>query len=60
MTNEVRLGIAGDNVNSLWASQPHFPALPASPTESVAVVLRGLDGALCDGTIRKALSAGCR
>ena len=31
MTNKIRLGFVGANVNSTWASQSHFPALLASP-----------------------------
>ena len=31
MSEKVRLGFVGANVNSTWASQSHFPALLASP-----------------------------
>ena len=31
MTNKIRLGFVGANVNSTWAGQSHFPALLASP-----------------------------
>ena len=31
MTNKIRLGFVGANVNSTWATQSHFPALLASP-----------------------------
>ena len=31
MTDKLRLGFVGANVNSTWASQSHFPALLASP-----------------------------
>ncbi len=31
MSNKLRLGFVGANVNSTWASQSHFPALLASP-----------------------------
>ena len=31
MTDKIRLGFVGANVNSSWASQSHFPALLASP-----------------------------
>ena len=31
MTDKIRLGFVGANVNSTWASQSHFPALLASP-----------------------------
>ncbi len=31
MTEKIRLGFVGANVNSTWASQSHFPALLASP-----------------------------
>ncbi len=31
MTERIRLGFVGANVNSTWASQSHFPALLASP-----------------------------
>ena len=31
MTEKLRLGFVGANVNSTWASQSHFPALLASP-----------------------------
>ena len=31
MSDKIRLGFVGANVNSTWASQSHFPALLASP-----------------------------
>ena len=31
MTDKIRLGFVGANVNSTWAGQSHFPALLASP-----------------------------
>ena len=31
MTDKIRLGFVGANVNSSWASQSHFPAMLASP-----------------------------
>ena len=31
MSERIRLGFVGANVNSVWASQSHFPALLASP-----------------------------
>ena len=31
MADKIRLGYVGANVNSLWASQSHFPAILASP-----------------------------
>ena len=31
MSNKIRLGFVGANVNSTWAGQSHFPALLASP-----------------------------
>ena len=31
MTEKIRLGFVGANVNSTWATQSHFPALLASP-----------------------------
>ena len=31
MTDKIRLGFVGANVNSTWASQSHFPALLSSP-----------------------------
>ena len=38
MTDKIRLGFVGANVNSSWASQSHFPALLASPdVEFIAV-----------------------
>ncbi len=31
MTNKIRLGFVGANINSTWSGQSHFPALMASP-----------------------------
>ncbi len=41
MNKKIRLGFIGANVNSLWASESHFPALLASPdVEMTAVCTR--------------------
>ena len=31
MAEKIRLGFVGANVNSIWSTQSHFPALLASP-----------------------------
>jgi predicted dehydrogenase len=38
MTNKIRLGFVGANVNSTWSSQSHFPALLASPDVELTAV----------------------
>ena len=38
MTDKLRLGFVGANVNSTWASQSHFPALLASADVEIAAV----------------------
>ena len=38
MTNKIRLGFVGANVNSTWSSQSHFPALMASPDVELTAV----------------------
>ena len=38
MSNKIRLGFVGANVNSTWASQSHFPALMASPDVEMTAV----------------------
>ena len=38
MASKIRLGIIGANLRSQWASQSHFPALPASPDWEVTAV----------------------
>ena len=38
MTNKIRLGFVGANVNSIWSSQSHFPALLASPDVELTAV----------------------
>ena len=46
MTNKIRLGFVGANVNSTWSSQSHFPALLASPdVELTAVCTSRLESA---------------
>ncbi|MDA1127681.1 MAG: Gfo/Idh/MocA family oxidoreductase [Chloroflexi bacterium] len=38
MTNKIRLGFVGANVNSTWSSQSHYPALLASPDVELTAV----------------------
>ena len=38
MADKIRLGFVGANVRSTWASQPHFPALLASPDVELTAV----------------------
>ena len=38
MTDKIRLGFVGANVNSTWSSQSHFPALLASPDVEITAV----------------------
>ena len=38
MTEKIRLGFVGANVNSTWSSQSHFPALMASPDVEITAV----------------------
>jgi predicted dehydrogenase len=38
VTNKIRLGFVGANVNSTWSSQSHFPALLASPDVELTAV----------------------
>ena len=38
MTDKIRLGFVGANVNSTWSSQSHFPALMASPDVELTAV----------------------
>ena len=38
MTDKIRLGFVGANVNSTWSSQSHFPALMASPDVEMTAV----------------------
>ena len=38
MTDKIRLGFVGANVNSTWSSQSHFPALLASPDVELTAV----------------------
>ena len=38
MTNKIRLGFVGANVNATWASQSHFPALLSSPDVELTAV----------------------
>ena len=38
MTEKIRLGFVGANVNATWASQSHFPALMASPDVEMTAV----------------------
>ena len=38
MTNKIRLGFVGANVNAIWSSQSHFPALLASPDVELTAV----------------------
>ena len=38
MSEKIRLGFVGANVNSTWASQSHFPALLASPDVELTAV----------------------
>ncbi len=38
MTEKIRLGFVGANVNSTWASQSHYPALLASPDVELTAV----------------------
>src|SRR5215468_407982 len=38
MADKIRLGFVGANVQALWASQSHYPALQASPDVDIAAV----------------------
>ena len=38
MTDKIRLGFVGANVNSTWSAQSHFPALMASPDVELTAV----------------------
>ena len=38
MTNKVRIGFIGANVNSHWSSSSHFPALRATPDLELTAV----------------------
>ena len=38
MAKKIRLGFVGANINSLWASQSHFPAIMASPDVEMTAV----------------------
>ena len=38
MPKKIRLGFVGANINSLWASQSHFPAIMASPDVEMTAV----------------------
>ena len=38
MADKIRLGFVGANVNSIWSSQSHYPALLASPDVELTAV----------------------
>jgi len=38
VTDKIRLGFVGANVNSTWSVQSHFPALMASPDVEMTAV----------------------
>ena len=48
MAHKIRLGFIDANVRSTWASQPHFPALLASPD----IELTAVPPSFSDGPLR--------